>query len=96
MLIIAFSASTASGIMYLLIPLYPLYFIITHWDDCGGYFLMSLGAGFIGTIGWGVVLLAPMMAEKPGEGEAWRLFTAQQHAVVAAYDPQTQLTGTTL
>lgn len=97
LLIIAFSTSTASGIMYIVIPFYSLYFIITHWDDCGGLFLMSLGAGFVSSIGWGVVALAPMMAESgDAGGQAWRQFTSPRYAVVAAYDPQPLPQGITL
>jgi hypothetical protein len=93
MLIVAFNESVACGIMYLLIPFYSLYYIITRWDQCGGYFLMSLATGAVSGIGQILIAVSPMMAAKPeGAGQSW-VPAPHSYAVVAALDPTSIFTG---
>jgi len=88
MLIVAFSESALCGILCILFSPYWLYYIFTRWDQVGGFFLMSLGTSFVSTIGWGIVLLAPMMKEtEGGGGEArWQQIPAR-HVVAVAFEP---------
>lgn len=46
-LIIAFNESVTQGICVLLVPCYEFIFIVMHWDQCGGYFLMSLATNIV-------------------------------------------------
>jgi hypothetical protein len=45
--IIAFNESVGQGICVLIIPCYEAFFIFTHWDQCGGYFLMALATNLV-------------------------------------------------
>ncbi|MCI0357834.1 MAG: hypothetical protein L0211_05020 [Planctomycetaceae bacterium] len=65
-LIIAFQESALQGILYLVIPFYPLFYIITRWDRCGGLFLMNLVATVFMCFGYGSIILAEVM-NKPAE-----------------------------
>jgi hypothetical protein len=68
-LIIAFNESVVQGLLCLLVPLYSLIYIITRWEKCGGYFLMSLGAGFVAGMGLGALMIAGRM--QGGEEDAY-------------------------
>ena len=45
LLIIAFEENITQGLLCLLVPFYQLYFIIMHWDKCGGIFIRSVMLG---------------------------------------------------
>jgi hypothetical protein len=84
MIMAAFHESTACGLMYMFVPFYPLYYLITRWDRMGGFFLMNLAYSFVVGVGIGMMLLSPLLAKdnKP-EG---RLPSRNAVEVVAA-DP---------
>ncbi|MCU0878596.1 MAG: hypothetical protein MUF06_12495 [Pirellulaceae bacterium] len=63
-LIIAFQEGILHGVLYLLLPFYPLIFIIMHWDKCGGYFLMNLAGGVFILVGFGGIALGDYMNAK--------------------------------
>lgn len=46
-IIIAFKEGPAQGLLYLFVPFYGLFYVITRWETCGSYFLISFGAGFV-------------------------------------------------
>ena len=66
MLIIAFQESALQGILYIVIPLYPLFYVITRWDKVGGLFLMNLAATVFMCMGYGSIILADVIT-KPSE-----------------------------
>jgi hypothetical protein len=70
-LIVAFGESMACGLMCLFIPFYQLFYVITRWDMCGGYFLMSIATSFISGIGAGMLAMAPMFEAKPDTQQSW-------------------------
>lgn len=49
-LIIAFTDSVAQGLLCLLVPCYGLVYVIMHWDQCGGYFLMQVAANVVANL----------------------------------------------
>jgi hypothetical protein len=59
MLIAAFKESALCGFLYILLPFYALYWIITRWDRVGGLFLMSLVGSVIYGAGLTLIALAP-------------------------------------
>ena len=97
-LIVAFSESALCGILCLVLgPFYWLYYIFTRWDQVGSFFLMSLGSSFVSTVGWGIVLMAPMMKESEGGGggEARWNHVPAQYVVAAVLEPVSKTTGQT-
>jgi len=64
-LIVAFSESVWCGLAFF-IPvvggLYSLYYIITRWDQAGGFFIMQLLGNFLWFAGVGMVTISPNMA----------------------------------
>jgi hypothetical protein len=47
---IAFNESVGEGVMCLICGLYQLYFIFTHWDQCGGYIIMQMGTNIVSSL----------------------------------------------
>ncbi len=79
---IAFNESVSEGVLCLVCGLYQLYFIFTHWDQCGGYVLMQLGTNIVSSL-VSFAIEATLGAE---EEEAYRLDPALPAAVVAHFD----------
>ena len=69
MVISAFFESAACGLLYLFVPFYALYYLITRWQRVGGFFLMSLVGTGVVMFGMGMIAVAPYMAIKE-EGES--------------------------
>ncbi|MGE0758270.1 MAG: hypothetical protein AB7O38_14675 [Pirellulaceae bacterium] len=85
-LMVAFGESTTCGLLYLFMPLYPLYFLFTRWEKVGGLFLMQMLFTVVMLAGIGMLAMAPMMAKKKDETTylpTWRV----QPAVCAAFEP---------
>jgi hypothetical protein len=72
MIIAAFSESTVCGLLFLFMPFYSLYYLVTRWDRIGGFFLMQLLYGVVAGIGIGLIALAPLMEKKEGETTGMR------------------------
>jgi len=66
MLITAFQESALQGVLYLVVPFYPLFYVITRWDKVGGLFLMNLAGTVFMCFGYGSVILADIIT-KPAE-----------------------------
>lgn len=61
MIIVAFQEDITQGLLYLFVPFYALYYLITRWSKLSGFFMMVLlGYAVIG-IGMGMIALSPMM-----------------------------------
>jgi hypothetical protein len=71
-IIVAFSEKTVCGLLYLFMPFYSLYYLITRWERVGGFFLLQLMYGVVAGIGIGMIALSPMMAKKEGETVGFR------------------------
>jgi hypothetical protein len=71
LLIIAFQEGAIHGVLYILFWPYQIYFIIMHWDKCGGFFLMNLVAGFFMAGGFGAIVMAEVL-ENPEESSLHR------------------------
>ena len=67
LIIVAFTESMVQGLLYLFVPFYALFYIITRWDRCGAFFLMNLGAGAIGGVAMGIGMIAASMENAPAE-----------------------------
>jgi hypothetical protein len=63
LIVIAFSESWVTGLMYLFVPFYALYFIITRWDKCSGTFFMVFILGILWNIGWALVQMSAGMID---------------------------------
>ena len=81
MIIVAFQESTTCGILYILLPLYPLYYLITRWEKMGGLFLMNLAYNVVIGVGLGMVVVAPMLRSDKEEEEVRLLPTHEIHVV---------------
>jgi hypothetical protein len=66
MLITAFEESALQGILYIVVPFYPLFYVITRWDKVGSLFLLNLGGTIFACMGYGAVILADIIT-KPAE-----------------------------
>jgi hypothetical protein len=62
-LIVAFTESWVCGLLYLFLPFYWLYYLVTRWDDVGGFFLMQLACLGPYLLGWLMLVIAPAFAE---------------------------------
>lgn len=83
MLIVAFSESAACGLMFMFVPFYGLYYIITRWSDVGPFFMMQLMASFIQGFGMLVIFVGPYLAvSEDGEEDVRRTPAALQVAEV--------------
>jgi len=67
LLIIAFTESVACGLMYLFVPFYALYYVITRWDQCGKLFLISFFLSIVQQFGWFLIAMAPRFEEAPSQ-----------------------------
>jgi hypothetical protein len=65
--IIAFTEGIGHGVGCLLCCFYQLYYIATRWDQCGGYFLMALGANVLGSLVQGALTLGLSVMEEEEE-----------------------------
>jgi len=85
MIIVAFMEDTVIGLLYLFVPLYPLYYLITRWSRLSGFFMMQLlGCVFVG-VGLGMIAIAPMMKMSEERKES-RLRLQSPPAVVVSLD----------
>jgi len=84
-LIIAFQESTLQGVLYLMFCPYQLFYIITRWDKCGGYFLMNFAAAIFFCMGYGSIILADIIT-KPAESS---LHSPTKYALVIGASERT-------
>lgn len=64
MIVVAFMEDVMCGVLWLFVPFYSLYYLITRWSRLGNLFTMQLlGLVFVG-IGMGMVAISPYMAIK--------------------------------
>ncbi len=78
MLIVAFQESALQGILYIVVPFYPLFYVITRWDRVGSLFLMNLAGTVLMCLGYGAVILADLI-NQPDESA---LPTSSSYVVV--------------
>jgi hypothetical protein len=62
-LIVAFQESAVTGLLYLFVPFYALYYVITRWSLCGRLFLTALTASLVSLLGVGMLYLATIVPE---------------------------------
>ena len=84
MLITAFQESALQGILYIVVPFYPLFYVITRWDRVGSLFLMNLAGTFFMCFGYGAVFLADII-NKPAESS---LPSRTQYAMIEREAPR--------
>lgn len=83
-LIAAFSESALTGILYLFVPFYALYFVVSRWDRVGGLFLFSMLGGVMSTVGYLMMFHLAGLFEAGNEDEyATRLLP--QRPVMSKY-----------
>ena len=63
LLILAFKEDVITGVLYLLVPFYSLYYVITRWDKCRRSFLIAVAAGLFAQLGVGMLYLATIVSE---------------------------------
>ncbi len=90
-LVVAFRDSTSQGLLCMFIPFYQFYYIITHWDECGTFFLIAFAAGMFQQIGWGVIALAGLVEEPEAERAQRPAFDSQQIVACATMEPDSDL-----
>ncbi|MEX2175345.1 MAG: hypothetical protein WD872_13365 [Pirellulaceae bacterium] len=78
----AFSEGVGQGVMFLICGPYQLYFVFTHWGECGGYVLMWFGANVVNGLVQGVMMYTLTQEEE----EAHRLDPAPAAVAQAGFD----------
>ncbi len=51
MLVIAFQEGVVQGLLYLFVPFYAIYYLITRWEQCKKPFLYSLAGVGVAIVG---------------------------------------------
>jgi hypothetical protein len=82
MIMIAFSESISEGILFLVVPCYNLYFIFTHWDQCGGYIIIQMATNIVSSL----VQFALEASLAVDEEEAYRLDPVPPAVAMADFD----------
>jgi len=62
LLMVAFAEGTVHGLLYLFFSPYQLYYIVTRWDSCSGFFMMNCAGVGIVLVGAGFWWLAGIAA----------------------------------
>ena len=62
--IVAFMENVVCGLLYLFLPFYALFFVITRWSQVSGLFMMAVLGNMIVGIGYGMLAMSPYMAIK--------------------------------
>jgi len=69
-LIVAFKESVLQGLLYLIVPFYSLFYIITRWDRVAGLFILMLVGNAVIGLGFVLQALSPMLQPAPEDGRA--------------------------
>lgn len=64
LLVTAFRESPLQGILYLLVPFYPLVYIVMRWEKTAGYFFMNLGGTVIIFAGLGILWFSQLFVKE--------------------------------
>ena len=67
LVIAAFTEKLACGLMFLFVPFYALFYVITRWSECGKLFLIYLTLSILQPLGLVLVIVAPKFKEAPGQ-----------------------------
>jgi hypothetical protein len=78
---IAFSESVTEGVLCLVCGLYQLYFIFTHWDQCGGYIIIQMATNIVSSL-----VQFALEASLGMEEEAYRLDPVPPAVATADFD----------
>jgi hypothetical protein len=84
LIIVAFSEGVAQGLMYLFVPFYSLYYVITRWDNCGNLFLATIFLSMLWNVGWALINAAAAFPDTPDEDNAAANHFAREQVVVSA------------
>jgi hypothetical protein len=82
LIILAFQESPVQGLLYLFVPFYALFYIVTRWDRCSEFFLLNLGGVALVGLGLGMMAVSNSIEVKPGTQGS----VAAPPALVAAAD----------
>jgi hypothetical protein len=63
LLVLAFKEDVLVGVLYLFVPFYSLYFVITRWSRCRQTFLIAITAALASLLGFGMLWLASIVSE---------------------------------
>ncbi len=63
LLVLAFKEDVLVGVLYLFVPFYSLYFVITRWSRCRQTFLIAVTATLASLLGFGMLWLATIVSE---------------------------------
>jgi len=69
-LIVAFKESVLQGLLYLIVPFYALFYIITRWDRVAGLFILMVVGNAVVGLGFALQALSPMLQPAPDDGRA--------------------------
>ncbi len=78
----AFKESALVGILYLVLPFYALYFVISRWDRVGGLFLLALLGTFLSVAGQLMLHFGPAMQGDKKQPGGYSLRELQQRPAV--------------
>jgi len=69
-MIIAFKESAVTGLLYLFVPFYALFYVITRWNKCGRFFLTSLAASAMSGFGFLLLWMSTIVSDKTEESRS--------------------------
>lgn len=64
LLVTAFRESPLQGILYMVVPFYPLIYIVMRWEKTAGYFFMNLGGTVIVFVGLGILWFSQLFVKE--------------------------------
>jgi hypothetical protein len=68
LILVAFTEGWKVGLMFLFLPFYWVYFVITRWDQCSQPFLMNAIIGLVSNFGWALLAWSEHYRELDQEG----------------------------
>ncbi|TVS09120.1 MAG: hypothetical protein EA424_27785 [Planctomycetaceae bacterium] len=86
LLVLAFKEDVLVGVLYLFVPFYSLYFVITRWSRCRQTFLIAVTAALASLLGVGMLWLATIVSE-PSPDVGYLPPHTVPPAAVQSYDP---------
>jgi hypothetical protein len=70
LVVIAFLESAVQGLLFLFVPLYPLFYVITRWAKCRRPFLICVFVSIFAMGGWGLIVWSANITEEAEDPRA--------------------------
>jgi hypothetical protein len=67
LIVTAFMENVVQGLLFMFVPLYSLYYVITRWADCRRAFLICIFSSILALGGWGLIVWSASMSFQQAE-----------------------------